>query len=276
MIRRLFFLVAAIVAHQVSGQAHKAPAYPLITHDPYFSVWSFSDKLNETTTKHWTGKNMAMVGLLKVNGVTYSFLGAPEPTTKEIAPTAEAIPQPAQVTFDKPADDWMMPAFADGSWQTSLLPMSSEQKNWTTRDVWVRKYFDYSNSDALNRLLLRVRHDDDIEVYINGEKAYGCGPCYKGGYDNILLADAVKAKLKPGRNVLAFHCTNTGGPGFVDAGLLNEIPNNLVQSAIQTRLEITATQTKYHFTCGPINMEVTFISPLVVEAPSLLPARFLI
>src|SRR6266508_5639022 len=33
----------------------RAPAYPLFTSDPYFSVWSFSDKLCESWPRHWTG-----------------------------------------------------------------------------------------------------------------------------------------------------------------------------------------------------------------------------
>jgi hypothetical protein len=255
-----------LLANHCFSQAHKAPAYPLITHDPFFSLWSFSDKLNETPTKHWTGKNMALVGLIKVNGATYSFLGSPEPTYRDIAPTSEGDGQPALVTFEKPSDNWMNESFSDGGWQSATLPLSSERNNWSTRDVWVRRSFDFSQAGAISKLVLRVRHDDDVEVYLNGEKLYSCGPCYKGGYDNMTMADALKSKLKPGKNLLAFHCTNTGGPGFIDAGLVDEIPSTQVIPATQTRLEITATQTKYHFTCGPVNMEVTFISPLVMES----------
>lgn len=263
MNRFLFFLI--FISLTLRAQVHKAPAYPLVTHDPYFSIWSFSDQLNQTPTKHWTGKNMAIVGLLKVDGTTYSFLGAPEPTYKDVAATSEGANQAAQVTFEQPGNTWMTENFNDGSWTASTLPLASELKNWTTREVWVRRYFDFNQANAINKLMLRLRHDDDVEIYLNGEEVFKCGPCYRGGYDNVAVADAVKSKLKQGRNVLAFHCTNTGGPGFIDVGLVNEVPGAAVIPAKQTRLEVTATQTKYHFTAGPVNLEVTFISPLVVE-----------
>ena len=41
----------------------RAPAYPLVTVDPYFSVWSPADRLTDTTTVHWTGKPNTMLGI---------------------------------------------------------------------------------------------------------------------------------------------------------------------------------------------------------------------
>lgn len=48
---------------------------PLIAHDPYFSIWSFADKLNGENTKHWTGKPNGMSSLLRVDGKTYRVMG---------------------------------------------------------------------------------------------------------------------------------------------------------------------------------------------------------
>ena len=59
----------------LNAQVSKAPAYPLITHNPYFSIWSFTDTLNNKNTKHWTGAENALNGEIKVDGIAYSLIG---------------------------------------------------------------------------------------------------------------------------------------------------------------------------------------------------------
>lgn len=53
----------------------RAPAYPLITIDPYFSVWSMGDRLNAGAVRHWTGRDMPLDGLADIDGETYVFMG---------------------------------------------------------------------------------------------------------------------------------------------------------------------------------------------------------
>lgn len=67
----------------------RPPAIPLITIDPFTSVWSKSDKLNESTVMHWTGSDYTFNGIVTVDGKNYCFMGIPE-----------GIEKAKQVAFD--------------------------------------------------------------------------------------------------------------------------------------------------------------------------------
>ena len=53
----------------------RAPSVPLITVDPYFSVWSPYDKLTDGAPEHWTGSPNTLGGIVCVDGEEYRFLG---------------------------------------------------------------------------------------------------------------------------------------------------------------------------------------------------------
>jgi Domain of unknown function (DUF4965)/Domain of unknown function (DUF1793)/Domain of unknown function (DUF5127)/Domain of unknown function (DUF4964) len=82
-LRLIQIFCCLICVQPVSSQVNKAPAYPLITHNPYFSIWSFTDELNASPTKHWTGANQSLIGMVKVDGKSYIFLGKDSSTEAE-------------------------------------------------------------------------------------------------------------------------------------------------------------------------------------------------
>ncbi len=248
------------------SQINKAPAYPLVVHDPYFSIWSFTDNLNESTTKHWTGKDHSLLGVLSVDGQLYKFLGEPSRALKAILADAETQPYNCQFTETKPAGDWTSVEYDDTKWQTGKGFFGTKEQDpqtvWTSREIWIRRTFDIQTTPIYD-LLLKTKYDDNVEIYLNGERIFNAGCC--SANKEIVLSKAVEQKLRNGKNVLAMYCENTGGQAYIDAGLFNRLPPMTFDQAVQKKLELTPTRTNYEFTCGPVLLTVDFLSPLLMN-----------
>lgn len=250
-----------------NAQTQKSPAYPLITHDPYFSVWSFTDALNASTTKHWTGADHSLTGYLQVDDTIYRFLGKESKTYDVLLPASEDTAYRVQYTEQRPEPGWQELNFNDSKWRNGEAPFAdvgNYKTKWKSDDLWVRREFTITDNHEKG-LYLKLDHDDNIEVYLNGKEIYQTvGWVHKYIYIPIKNAPAI---LRKGKNVLAIHIKNTDGGQHLDFGLVKErvtAASKGIVNAKQKNVEIKATQTIYDLACGPVNLKVTFTSPLIM------------
>jgi hypothetical protein len=89
----LFWIAFCLLIGSAVSQ-EMAPATPLITHDPYFSVWSKTNDLTDSDTIHWTGAPQPITGIALIDGKSYRFMGhhpdsipAMQQTSRSIMPT---------------------------------------------------------------------------------------------------------------------------------------------------------------------------------------------
>lgn len=126
----------------------RAPAYPLVTIDPYTSAWSFTDKLYDSSVKHWTGKDFPLIGVAKVDGQTYRFMGTEELALRPLVKTSEQGNWTGKYTTQKPADGWQNAGFNDNAWkegEAAFGTMENEhtaKTQWGEEFIWVRRVAD--------------------------------------------------------------------------------------------------------------------------------------
>ena len=258
--------------------ALKMPATPIVVSDPYFSIWSPTDKLYESSTIHWSDAKKSVIGVLRVDGKNYRFLGKQPDKLIPYAEMAKAEGWKTKYTFKTPQGDWTKEKYDDGSWQEGYGAFGdrnteANKTKWSgdDADVYIRRHFNVSKIEKDAKIRIVYSHDDVFELYLNGEKIVDTGNTWLD--DQVVeLTPAQAAKLHEGDNVIAAHCHNTTGGAYADFGIYYT-PANVSKfdaAAEQLSCDVLATSSYYTFKCGPVKLNVVFTAPQLIDDLDLL------
>jgi len=149
----------------------------------------------------------------------------PPPDVRTLVQTSQQTAQHWLYTLSPPNGKWALPEFEDRTWTdapggfgTKDTPGAVVGTVWNTADIWLRRRFTLDDADSEN-VYLRLHHDEDADVYINGVLAAKVSG-YTTDYQLIAISPRARAALRNGENILAVHCKQTGGGQYIDVGLV--------------------------------------------------------
>ena len=196
-----------------------------------------------------------------------------EYTLSAIAPMSDEEAWEGKVNRDtQNGEGWTAPTFDDSSWQTERAAWGSEGDNIRSRwgrqgsDIYIRRSVNLSEADLSEDLYLKYSHDDVFELYVNGTKVADTGETWVNGVVLHLDGD-LKSLLQAGSNTIAAHCHNTTGGAYADFGLFKNVKPKgpELKIAEQKSVDVLATNTYYTFSCGPVELDLVFTAPMLID-----------
>jgi hypothetical protein len=176
---------------------------------------------DKATWQKWAGRD-------KTKAANWAPMPKP-PVLMNVLPTALEGREVWRYTTAKPAGDWFKPEFDASAWKvgaagfgTRGTPGARVRTEWNTPNIWLRREFALPDTKFTD-LQLSIHHDEDAEVYLNGVLA-ATFTGYTTDYEAVPLSATAKAALKPGKNVIAVHCRQTGGGQYIDVGFADVVP----------------------------------------------------
>jgi hypothetical protein len=156
-------------------------------------------------------------------------LAPPEPVVTVVVPTSETVGQEWRHTVVDPGEGWQFSAFGDSVWErgfggfgTAGTPGAVVRTGWSSGRIWMRRHFSLGDVHR-DRLALRMHHDEDADVYINGVLAVSAAG-WSSEYETYALTKASVYSLRNAGNTLAVTCRQTEGGQYIDAGLVEIMP----------------------------------------------------
>ena len=149
------------------------------------------------------------------------------PTVETLVPDSREEAQTWRYRFDEPAESWEQPGFDDRAWEEGPggfglegTPGAVMRTEWPTYTIWLRRAFtlDEAVFERDGEFALHIHHDEDAEVYINGELVAEFEG-YVTQYKTVPIGPEGREALQPGENVIAVHCRDAAGGRYIDVGL---------------------------------------------------------
>lgn len=159
-----------------------------------------------------------------------------------LLPNASVQRQSWRYTIGTPAPDWYLENFDDSAWKTGLAgfgtmgtPGAVISTIWNTSDIWLRQKFELGDISSLKKenIVLTIHHDEDCDVYINGEWAATLSG-WTSGYSTVpVTTSAFNALKSNSQNTIAIHCKQTSGGQYIDAGI-SILSDNKIATSVNT------------------------------------------
>lgn len=154
-------------------------------------------------------------------------LYGPPPSVETVVPDSEAAGLEWRHTTREPQGDWTHPDYDDTAWSlgkagfgTVGTPGAVVRTVWNSESLWIRRNFELRDTVRLSQPALRIHHDEDCEVYLDG-KLLARLQGHTVGYSFVPIERKLLPSLRKGRHTLAVKVRNTEGGQYIDVGIVD-------------------------------------------------------
>jgi hypothetical protein len=229
-------LVACISCREASEQGQitpekqpQYPPYPVVMLHPNVNVWSPASLLYNDHLQDEKKQQRSFVGMLRVDGKAYRFMGIGKIPETMIAGMSYNEEWAGKYTFTQPNAGWQTANYDDSDWDEGKSPFGtlsyhSEYYNqintlWPTKNIWIRRKVKINKEELVGKqLYLRYSHDDVFELYINGRLAVKTGNEF-GENKQIELSEEITKTFNTDEITVAAYVQNLTGDGLADFGI---------------------------------------------------------
>jgi hypothetical protein len=153
----------------------------------------------------------------------------PPPVISQLVPASIKDGRKWRYTIEAPSEGWMNEDFDASAWKEGQAGFGSPgmkggtvRTPWLSKDLWLRTECEIPALPPEAKLLLSVFHDDEAEIYVNGQLLTKLDK-WATEYVPVTVDERGRSLFKEGKNHIAIHVHQDKGGQFFDLGLLQRV-----------------------------------------------------